>query len=94
MTRQKLEIIKKINAIDMHIVCDMQLGCGFAPADAYDELYAEQYALYEQLAILSHYNNADDMLYDTRGTEPTNRCCDNTGFCGGPSCPQFYQCNS
>lgn len=33
MTRQKKEIIKKIDEIEMFIAADEELGCGFAPAD-------------------------------------------------------------
>lgn len=34
MTRQKKEIIRKIEEIDNWIEADMELGCGFAPPDA------------------------------------------------------------
>lgn len=66
MTRQKKEIIKKIDEMEKFIRVDMELGCGFAPAGAYDSMYEEIYKLQEQLAKLSHYNSVEEMLYDTR----------------------------
>lgn len=67
MTRQKKEILKKIEEIDNFIGVDMALGCGFAPASFYDPLYEEIYALEEKLAKLRHYSSRDEMLQDLRG---------------------------
>ena len=74
MTRQKKEIIKKIDEMERWIAVDEELGCGFAPAGAYDEMYKEIYRLQEELARLQHYASVEDMLYDTRG-------------CGNSGCP-------
>ena len=69
MTRQKKEIIKKIDEMERRIADDEELGCGFAPAGAYDEMYREIDRLQEELARLQHYAGVEDMLYDTRGCE-------------------------
>lgn len=55
MTRQKKEIIKKIDGAMQFIEVDMELGCGFAPADAYRETEEYIYGLQEELAHLSYY---------------------------------------
>ena len=57
MTRQKKEILKKIDEIQTFIAVDEELGCGFAPARFYDELYEQIWELQEQLAKLSHYES-------------------------------------
>ena len=67
MTRQKKEIIKKIDEIERFIEVDTQLGCGFAPADFYAPLEQQIWDLQEELARLSHYPDAMAMLMDTRG---------------------------
>jgi hypothetical protein len=67
MTRQKKEIMKKIDEIDEFIYVDQQLGCGMAPAGAYDGLYLQKWTLYEQLAKLQHYPDVMTMLNDIRG---------------------------
>ena len=67
MTRQKKEIMKKINEIEIFIAADDELGCGFAPAGFYDPLYEQIYELQEKLAHLSHYKSVEEMLHDTRG---------------------------
>ena len=66
MTRQKKEIRKKIDEIREFIDVDYQLGCGFAPAGAYDDMYEEIYKLEEQLAGLSGYKSVEEMMYDNR----------------------------
>lgn len=66
MTRQKKELIKKIDEIENFIAADTKLGCGFAPAGAYDALYEQMYELNEQLAKLSHYNSVEEMMFDDR----------------------------
>ena len=66
MTRQKKELIRAIQEIDEFIAIDTELGCGFAPADAYTELENRKWNLLEQLAQLSHYTSAMEMLCDDR----------------------------
>lgn len=66
MTRQKKEIIKKIMEIDEFIEVDMELGCGFSHEGAYSELEQMTYELQKQLAELSHYDNVEDMMYETK----------------------------
>lgn len=68
MTRQKKEILKKIWEIEEFIATDEELGCGFAPADAYDSEYEKIYELQEQLAKLQHYSSVEEMVLDPRGT--------------------------
>ena len=58
MTRQKKEIIRKINEIDREIQIDRELGCGYAPIGFYDRLYDEIYKLQDELARLRGYENA------------------------------------
>lgn len=67
MTRQKKELIKQIHAISEFIRVDEELGCGFAPANAYQPLEEEQWSLMEKLARLQKYGSAMEMLNDTRG---------------------------
>lgn len=58
MTRQKKEIIRKIDAIEREIQIDSELGCGYAPAGFYDQAYDEIYKLQDQLAQLRGFENA------------------------------------
>jgi len=69
MTRQKKEIIKKIDEMQTWIAIDEELGCGFAPPNAYAGMERKIYRLQEELARLQHYNSVEDMLFDTRGCE-------------------------
>ena len=69
MTRQKKEIIRKIDQIENFITADSALGAGFAPAGFYEPLEEEAYKLNEQLAHLQHYGSVEEMMYDTRGCE-------------------------
>ena len=73
MTRQKKEIIKKIEEIEIFIATDEELGCGFAPAGAYDDLYKKIDGLQEQLAKLQHYGSVEEMMLDPRGTSPSEQ---------------------
>lgn len=66
MTRQKKEIIRKIDEIEAFIHADEELGCGFAPAGFYDPLYEQIYALEGELAQLSHYGSVEEMYMDDR----------------------------
>lgn len=67
MTRQKKEIIRKIDEIERFIAADEELGCGFAPAGFYEPLEKQSWALQEQLARLQHYSSVEEMLFDPRG---------------------------
>lgn len=66
MTRQKKEIIRRIDEIEAFIHADEELGCGFAPAGFYDPLYEQIYALEGELARLSHYGSVEEMYMDDR----------------------------
>lgn len=68
MTRQKKELLRKIDTIDDFITVDTQLAYGCVPPGAYDGLYKEKDALYEELARLMHYGSAMEMFNDERGT--------------------------
>ena len=70
MTRQKKEIIKKIESIQRAIYVDEELGFGMAPAGAYDKFYQMLSDLEEELAHLMHYKDAMEMLYDPRALGP------------------------
>lgn len=70
MTRQKREIIKRIDWLSGMMEADMELGCGFAPAGAYESTEREINTLYEQLAHLRHYPDGMAMMMDERGMVP------------------------
>lgn len=67
MTRQKKELIKKIDSIQRFIWADEELGCGFAPAGFYDPLYEQIDKLETELAHIRHYATVEEMIYDFRG---------------------------
>lgn len=67
MTRQKKELVRKIDEIENFIAADDALGCGFAPAGFYEPLEREAWGLRDELARLSGYRDAMEMMYDTRG---------------------------
>lgn len=62
ITRQKKEIIKKIQAISDFIEVDVELGCGFSPPGAYDELYKEMDRLENELARLQHFTSSEQQF--------------------------------
>ena len=64
MTRQKKELIKRINEIREFIEADEELGCGFCPVKHPMERRLE--SLEDQLAKLSHYESAEEMDNDDR----------------------------
>lgn len=68
MTRQKKEIIKQVERVQMGMEMDDMMGCGLPPA-VYEAREQEIYGLLEQLARLQHYASVEEMLYDTRGCE-------------------------
>ena len=67
MTRQKKELVRKIDEIENFIAADESLGCGFAPAGFYEPLEKEAWELREELARLSGYKDAMEMMHDGRG---------------------------
>ena len=67
MTRQKRELLKRIEQMERSVDVDIQLGLGYAPANAFDRVYEEMYKLQEELAHLRHYASAEEMFCDTRG---------------------------
>ena len=66
MTRQKFELEKKIYELREFIAVDKELGCGFAPPGAYDDLYSEIETMEDELAKLRHYSSASEMFNDER----------------------------
>lgn len=68
-TRQKKELSKKIEQMMIAIQVDKELGCGMSPAGAYDSIYKAMAELEEELARLSHYENAMQRMMDTRGLQ-------------------------
>ena len=67
MTHQKRHILQKIDEIEKFIDVYMELGCGFAPANFYDELYEQIHALETEPALLRHYSSHEEMMMDPRG---------------------------
>lgn len=80
MTRQKKEIIKKIEEIEMAIDIDIDLGFGYVPEGGHDRLYHEIYLLNEELAHLRHYANAKEMCDDERRYKPIDWKIDDLPF--------------
>ena len=68
MTRQKKEIIKKVERVQLGMEMDDLMGCGL-PTAVHETREKEIYTLWEQLARLQHYTNVEDLLHDTRGCE-------------------------
>ena len=67
MTRQKKEVIKKIDDLEQWIEVDEELGCGFTPAGAYDETYREIDRLAEELAHLQHFASYEEKFISMLG---------------------------
>jgi 7-keto-8-aminopelargonate synthetase-like enzyme len=67
MTRQKKEIVKRINQICAWIEADQELGCGFAAARAYDGMYREIDRLEDELARLQHFASREEKFVSTFG---------------------------
>ena len=71
MTRQKKEIVKRMEEIENFILADEELGCGFAPAGFYIPLYKEIEALAEELAHLRGFKDQQEMLeYEIKKCPP------------------------
>lgn len=68
MTRQKKEIVKKIEYIQTGMEMDDLMGCGLPPK-VYESREREIFSLLEQLARLQHYTCVENMLFDTRGCD-------------------------
>ena len=62
MTRQKKEIIKRIEELENEIAVDRELSFGCAPSGAYDSIYERLNGLREQLAKLMHFCSYSDMM--------------------------------
>ena len=67
MTRQKKEILKKIDELEGFMSAEIELGCGFTPNDFLKPIEMQIYCLQEQLASLQHYDSVTDMMFDMRG---------------------------
>lgn len=72
MTRQKKEILRKIDEMERWIAADEELGCGFAPAGAYDGMYREIDRLEDELARLQHFASREEKCFATIGYESSN----------------------
>lgn len=71
MTRQKKELIKKIEYIDSLICAEDELGCGMTPPDFYRSLYQEIERLAEELAHLRGFKDQQEMLeYEIKKCPP------------------------
>lgn len=66
MNRYKKELWKQVNAIDDHIACEIEMGCGFCPDEWIAEMESWKDPLYAKLAELSHYDSVDDFMYDVK----------------------------
>lgn len=68
MTREKKEILKKLDEIDRAMAIEEEMGCGFTPASYFEEMEQKySYPLLERLSVLQHYNSVEEMMYDIRG---------------------------
>ena len=66
MTRQKKEILKKLDRFQMEIDWNYRL-CPELPAEFYEDIYIEMEKLMEKLANLSHFSTLDRYMWDTHG---------------------------
>lgn len=57
MTCEKKMILRQIEEISNYIGADMELGCGFAPDNAYEEDYKRIDELRDRLARLRGFKN-------------------------------------
>ena len=70
MTREKSEILKKLNELDAQESAELEMGCGFGAELIGDTFERMRWPLLEKLAELQHYPNVEAMLYDDRGCVP------------------------
>lgn len=70
MTREKSEIMKKLNELDAQESAELKMGCGFGAELIGDTFERMRWPLLEKLAELQHYPNVEAMLYDDRGCVP------------------------
>lgn len=66
MTRQKKEILKKIEDAELFVAIDSELGRGIVPPGAYDSVYEKICDWREELATLMHFDSVDEMMYNAR----------------------------
>ena len=66
MTRQKKELIKKIDEMEKEIAVDQELSHGMAPAGAYEDMESEIWRMQDELARLQHYESYEDKMYQPR----------------------------
>lgn len=67
MTREKFEIIKKLDEIDRCEDAELEMGCGFGAELIGDTFERMRWPLLKRLANLQHYPSVEAMLYDDRG---------------------------
>lgn len=67
MTREKQEILKKLNELDNEEAAEYEMACGFG-SDLIDDTFERiRMPLLERLSMLRHYHSVNDMMYDFRG---------------------------
>jgi hypothetical protein len=79
------------SVIDFIGKCAMSMGAVDVSID--DTLYEMNYDVESDEIILEQYYIYDDVDDLEQGYE-SNCFCDNTGFCGGWSCPQYKTCHA
>lgn len=67
MTREKKEILKKIEYLDRMKEIELEVGCGFFVDEIMDNFWKQEEPLFERLRILRHYDSIDSMFFDERG---------------------------
>lgn len=75
MTRQKKELIKKIDKmeteLEMEIAVEKDLSFGIGPpADAFAGREDELWRMQDELARLQHYESYEDKVYNPRFQQP------------------------
>ena len=75
MTRQKKELIKKIDKmeteLEMEIAVEKELSLGMGPpADAFADREDEIWRMQDELARLQHYESYEDKVYNPRFQPP------------------------
>lgn len=67
MTREKREIIRRIDDLQFEMEIESQLNFGNLPEDGFEPYMREIHSLEERLSKLRHYDSVEDMYFDTRG---------------------------